>query len=123
MWAFLDDATLDAIVQRSVEPRHVAALYRGCTLLRDRRVQVADRAVLVEIGWSWLDSGRTGEVVASSDSDAVIAIRSANVGFLVSLAGDGQVPVPTCGTPLAREVVEQKYRVVRIERLQRDLSA
>lgn len=117
MWAHLDGPLLRAIVTRSVTPQRAASHYRGCTLLSDARVQVADRSAFVAVGWSWLDSARHGEVLADSGPFALVQIGNRSHSFVVHVESDGYVPVPPCGDVIdAATPAEPRYRVRRVER-------
>jgi hypothetical protein len=115
MWAFLDPPTLAAIVDRSADVGQVGRYYRGCTLLTDRRMQLADRCALERVGWSWLDSSRRGAVLAFNDQGALIEVANAERRFVVQVELHRHVPVPKCGEAAdAATASEPEYRVAAV---------
>ena len=99
MWGYLDARSLTSILDRTCSAIEAAQRYRGCTLLRDRRVQVADRAVFARAGWRWLDSPRSGSVLAFTDDEALVEVHSESDRYIVRLATRARlVPNPHCGS-------------------------
>jgi hypothetical protein len=58
-WAFVEEATLEGIVQRTLATRDLAPFYRGSAAF-DAHLQVAEREALIRHGWEWLDWPRRG---------------------------------------------------------------
>jgi hypothetical protein len=100
-WAYLDDESLTAIVQRSRPARDLLDHYRGCVLLDSPELQALEREVLRERDWPLIDLPRSG------------SMRRAGVCTLTVEIGDGleeqwvgtvettrTLPVPECGRPI-----------------------
>lgn len=105
-WGYLDAELLAGIVDRSLDVEVAAGLYRGCTGLGAPAVQACDREAFREIGWSWLDHRRHGEVVEDQDGRSQVRISYAgpqgDTGTYEALVGVRRlVPIPECRKPLA----------------------
>ncbi len=115
-WAFLDRPTLARIVAQEGPLADLLPHYRGGAGLRKRSVQVLERAVLGEVGWPLLSSGRHGEVLddgrvrltvtpalaspsVSSPSVSSPSVSSPSVWEGTVVAGR-ELPVPDCGAPI-----------------------
>lgn len=100
-WAWLDDALLDAILERSGEVASVIPHYRGSTALMEPVVQFVERAAFAEVGWEWLDNERAGSVVASDGEWTTVRIDSALGTWFGTVQKMGTVPQPVCGEELS----------------------
>ena len=117
-WAFLDLDVLVGIVDRTFDPAHAAAHYRGCTGLHGPEAQAADGAALAAVGWSWLDRARTGTVVARDGARTRVRLEGRHPdGTVTVLDADVEavrmVPVPDCGRPPAEARKAAPELVVR----------
>lgn len=104
-WAYLDEETLPAIVDRTLDVDVAATLYRGCTGLDDPAVQVCDREALRRLGWSWLDHHRSGHVLTRDDDLTTVRLDyqtpSGKTGaFEATVEVARRLPVPDCRRPL-----------------------
>lgn len=115
VWAHLDVETLAAIVDRSLPAAEAARHLRGCAAFPPA-VQVADRAVLAERGWSWLDAARFGEERTERRIGLCYETPDGVRGdYDVCLAEGRRMPVPDCGndpTTATKSAVE--LRVTRL---------
>ncbi|MCU4185359.1 hypothetical protein K6U06_13375 [Acidiferrimicrobium sp. IK] len=109
-WGFVDAGSARAILRREEPIEALLPLYRGCAGLPSPAVQAVERAVLAELGWSLLDTPRTGEdlgdgrvaLVVDPDGDAMRWEATVNAGRVL--------PVPDCGalpSPGAKTATEQ----------------
>lgn len=94
-WAWLDDVVLGAVLDRTGEPAELLAHYRGSTGMPDPWTQVAEAAVFAEVGWGWLDEGRTARVV----EPGVVLVESTIGEWEVEVEHRGAAPQPVCGEP------------------------
>lgn len=94
-WAWLDDAVLAAVLDRSREPVELVDHYRGSTGMPDPWTQVAEAAVFAEVGWSWLDEARSARVV----DPGVVLVESSTGDWEVEVEDRGSAPQPVCGEP------------------------
>jgi hypothetical protein len=105
LWAYLDGDLLEGILTRTLDIDVAAGLYRGCTGLGHPAVQAAEREVLRELGWSWLEHARTGRVVDEAHGRTQVRLdhvapdgRRGNFDATVEVAR--VLPVPDCRRPL-----------------------
>lgn len=112
-WAYLEPQTLTGIVERTMPVEIAGTHYRGCFGLDGPEVQAADREGLLHHGWSWLDTPRSGEVVARDGRRTVVRLEGAGVVHEAEVELTRMMPVPDCGKPieLAKEA-EPEWRVV-----------
>lgn len=97
MWAYLDAATLDAVVHRRLDPTQAAARYRGCAGLATREAQAVERSALALVGWSLFDGGRR----ALTGPGGTATLYLDDGGHLRTFSGQVSVrrrlAVPGCG--------------------------
>ena len=101
VWAWLDDALLAAVLERSGDIGKVMPHYRGSTALAAPAVQVAERALFEAVGWAWLDTPRRGEVVEQDGDRSVVHIESALGSWRAVVERVGTRPQPLCGVELS----------------------
>jgi hypothetical protein len=107
VWGWLDDALLAAVLERSGDIGKVIPHYRGSTALAAPAAQVAERAVLATVGWSWLDTPRHAEVVerqreGERDGDRSVVRVASEVGSWRAVVDRiGSRPQPLCGVDLS----------------------
>ena len=97
VWAWLDAGDLDAILNRSRPPAELVGQYRGSTAVSSGAAQVAEAAVLADVGWSWLDSRRTAEVVERREELSIVEVTSTVGSWEAEVIQVGVVPQPVCG--------------------------
>lgn len=95
VWGWLDDDVLEAVLDRSRPPADLLRHYRGSTAMPDPWTQVAEAAVLAEVGWSWLDESRSAQVV----EPGVVHVESTAGEWEVRIDDRGIAPQPVCGEP------------------------
>lgn len=114
-WAFLDRPALDGIVARTLPAAEAATHLRGCAAFSPP-VQVADRAVLAERGWDWLDTARSGH----EPSPGRVALRfedpgGVRGGYEVVVEPGRDMPVPDCGAdPALAKKSQPELRAVEV---------
>jgi hypothetical protein len=81
-------------------------------------VQVADRAALMEQGWSWLECARFGDQRCNQRVELGFETPTGGRGgFEVWLAKGRQMPVPDCGAGAASATkVQSELRVLHLQR-------
>lgn len=99
-WAYADADLLDAVVRRTADLASITTHDRGSSAL-DPWAQVVERAVLVERGWAWLDTGPVESHTAiAPDGQRARVTLSWDGG---SATGEVEVtrtlPVLVCGEP------------------------
>lgn len=122
-WAHLDDGTAAALALRSVEPSALLGHCRGSAALARGPAQVADVAVLGEIGWPWADATRTATVTGFDRATLATTVRvdgtladGERVVRVVVVEVERYVPQITCGAIDAPEYdVEPVWRVASID--------
>lgn len=94
-WGWLDDPTLAAVLDRSRPPADLLGHYRGSTAVHGAAAQVAEAAVLADVGWTWLDAARDVREV----EPGVVAVESTLGEWEVLVDDGGIAPQPVCGEP------------------------
>ena len=98
LWAFLDERSLAAIVQRNGDLRAACAGYRGCSALPSAAAQAVERAVLLELGWSLFDCHRRAAQVAPGRLRFDVRGADGEISTWHAIVSDGRhLPVPQCG--------------------------
>lgn len=112
-WAYLDAGLLAEIVQRTAPIDLAARHYRGCVGLEAPELQVADREAMIRHGWAWLDTPRTGRVVAREGAHVVARLEAPGVVHEVVLEGYDSSPVlQSCAKQTeGRTSTERQWRV------------
>lgn len=62
-WAWLDESLLSAILLRDSPVTDLLPRYRGNSLLESIEEQVTEKAILAEVGWSWLSCAKSSMVL------------------------------------------------------------
>ncbi len=99
MWAHVDLALLDAILERSCEPREIIGRCRGSIAAPPGPGQVAECEILARIGWEWRpDSVSVDEdtvIVRGTTGSYRVEVRPRRVVPTVSCRADGGLPAKT----------------------------
>jgi len=115
VWAWLDDAVLAAVLDRAGDVGKVLPHYRGSTAMPSPALQVAERAVFEAVGWSWLDTPRSGEVVGHDGKRTVVRIDSPVGSWQAVVERVGRRPQPLCGVDLSgAKKTDDQFRLVSI---------
>ena len=107
-WAHLDPVTARRVADRSGPVDSVIGHCRGSSLFAAGPAQVADRAVLGAIGWSWADATRRvlvpDVVLPAAPGDAPVDVTvlgrlpdGSDVAHVVTVDVAERVPTPDCG--------------------------
>ncbi len=99
-WAWLDDALLASVLDRSGDPRKVLPHYRGSTAMPSPLLQFADRWVFGDVGWDYLDASRGGAVVEVDDDCTTVRIDTSIGSWTAVIKKLGTTPQPVCGDEL-----------------------
>lgn len=116
-WAWLDDAVLDAVLDRSRPPSELLPYYRGSAGIGAPVVQAAEAAVFGAVGWSWLDEERTGRVVEDDGHHRVVRIESTAGAWQATVVREATVAQPVCGDASPGPKRDDVLRVVDLRRL------
>ena len=116
VWGWLDDAVLSAVLERSGDIGKVIPHYRGSTALAAPPAQVAERAVMAAVGWSWLDTPRSASVAEQDGDRTVVAVESEVGSWRAVVERVGTRPQPLCGVDLtAAKKTDDVWRLVELE--------
>jgi hypothetical protein len=111
-WGRLDDVGLDVLLERARAVESILPYYCGWGGAAMGAEQVAERAVLLEQGWSWLQTLR--RVRRSGDC---VVIQSKDVRYEATVEPRGQECVPFGCDALPRSVTQFAVRsLVRVDR-------
>jgi hypothetical protein len=124
-WAHLGVDVADHVVRRDTGPARVAAHCRGSSLFDGGPAQAADRAALVQVGWSWAGAVRRAEVVAFERDTLATTVGISGTtadgdthAFTVRVEVERHIPTPTCGVVEGPEYqVEPVWRVADLQRV------
>lgn len=99
-WAYADADLLESVLTRTGDLARLAVHDRGTTSL-DPWAQVVERALLVELGWGWLDVDLTAvsTVVADDRQSAVVTLRWPGGQATGEVEVARVLPVLVCGEP------------------------
>lgn len=112
-WSTLTPELTVAIVEQSLPTNRLTSHYRGNLGVHGRPAQIAEGAVFLEQGWSWLDTERTVDVAETEDVLAIATVRSADHETTVTMRKQEAIPVPTCGEDLdASTKATPQYRII-----------
>lgn len=123
-WAHLDlDAAL-AVIRRDAAVDQLVTHCRGASSLPPAG-QVADRELLVRVGWDWLGTTRSVQVAerggTSRRSDVRVDATAPDgtpVAAMVQVELDHEIPQPTCGDPAdSGAPMAPVWRVARVDRI------
>ena len=93
-WGFLDVAGAVRVVRREGPVAEVLGSYRGCAGLASPAVQALERAVLGQVGWPLLDTGRRGD----DSGTGLVTLSAGPAGRWEATVRPGRVlAVPQCG--------------------------
>jgi hypothetical protein len=96
LWAWADEALLQAAAFGEGKPGEWLGRYRGCATLGSPAQQAVERAVLAEVGWRLIGSMRR----ATDLGDGVVRLESEWGDVWEAAVREGRrVPQPDCRTP------------------------
>jgi hypothetical protein len=115
-WAFLDRPALEGIVDRTLPAAEAATHLRGCAAFSPA-AQVADRAVLAQQGWGWLDCARSAEERSPRRVEVTFETPGGERGGYDLLVEEGRMmPVPDCGgDPQLAKKSQPELRVASLQ--------
>ncbi|MEH2213239.1 sucrase ferredoxin [Nostoc sp.] len=101
LWGHLEPEVLDLLVNRNDSVLGLRQFYRGWTGLT-KFEQIAEREIWMQLGWTWLDYLKSGEVLAKEEMNEEHDPNWANVriGFAASdgsTSGAYEARVEVCG--------------------------
>jgi hypothetical protein len=113
VWAHLDADALHRIVRRDGPLDDLLPRYRGCAGVGPSMVQAVEREVFARLGWSWLDHGRRGRVLADGRVRLeAVAPDGSERAWEATVEVGRTVAVPDCGRPLDQaKKSESEWRV------------
>ncbi|MDP1793357.1 MAG: sucrase ferredoxin [Acidimicrobiales bacterium] len=100
-WAWLDDALLDAILEREGDLATVLPHYRGSTAMATPALQLLDRAVFGDVGWHYLELPRRGVTVEHAGARTTVRLETSVGAWTGVVEQVGTVPQPVCGFDLS----------------------
>jgi hypothetical protein len=95
-WSYLTAELTVAIIEQSIGTTRLGAHYRGNLGIDGRPAQVAEAAVFLDRGWTWLDSDRSVTIETTGGSVAA-TVTSADHQAVVTMQAVEAIPVPACG--------------------------
>ncbi|ADP80870.1 Sucraseferredoxin family protein [Pseudofrankia inefficax] len=98
-WAYGDEDLVETVLRRKGDVADVAGNYRGCCGLGGPQVQALELEVLRRVGWSLLDSPRSGSFDGSRAELACVDDAGATVTWSADVARGRAVPTPDCQRP------------------------
>lgn len=128
-WAHLDAATARGVVDRTAPIDAVIGHCRGSSLFAAGPAQVADRAVLGELGWAWADATRrvdvVGEQVPAEPGGAAVEVSvdgrmpdGSEVAYVVTVDVEQLAPTPNCGVAAGEGTATAPvWRVLELRRI------
>ena len=75
-WAHLGTAELEVLMRLKGDIGILDGHYRGWAGLASPFLQVAEKALMLEHGWTWLDAPKAGEVVEEGDGWAEVNLKA-----------------------------------------------
>ena len=99
VWAWLDAERLTAVLERTCPPADLRSHYRGSTAMATPALQMAEGAVLAEVGWSWLDEVRSGTTIEAGPDRWVVHIESTAGDWEAVVERLGVSRQAVCGEP------------------------
>ncbi len=100
-WAWLDDALLETILERSGDLGAVLPHYRGSTVMPTPALQLLERAAFGEVGWAFLDASRAGTMVSVNGARTTVHLETSLGAWTGVVEKLGTVPQPVCGAELS----------------------
>jgi len=116
MWAWLDESSLAAVLDRSAPVPDVIGHYRGSVAMPRPEVQAAEAAVFADVGWAWLEAARAGEVIDAGDDRWVVRIDSSVGSWRAEVVNHGDVAQPTCSSDEPSSKHDPQLDVVALDR-------
>lgn len=98
-WSYLTAELTVAIVEQSVDTQRLGAHYRGNLGIDGRAAQIAEAAVFLDHGWTWLDSERS-VATEPADDHVVATVSGPDDQVVVTMRAVEAIPVPACGEPI-----------------------
>ena len=119
-WAYVDELTIDSIIHNSGPISKLNKNYRGCALVSSVQEQNAERELLFDLGWSWIDFKKYISTVKSSkenDSHLVNAFylepkMNSKHNFQFKIQYEKSIPTMNCMKE-GNKGLNKKYRVVK----------
>ncbi len=112
-WSTLTPELTVAIVDQSLRTDRLTDHYRGNLGVQGRPAQIAEGAVFLDQGWSWLDDKRTVDVAETEDGLTIATVRSSTHETNVTMSEHEAIPVPACGEELdASTKATPQYRII-----------
>jgi len=100
-WAYLDERSLQSILDQSCDPAEVAWQYRGSAACGSGAEQAAEREAFVRNGWEWLGWKRFTEDRGGGRIHVHFERPDGHTGtYEVDTEVARWVPVPRCGEPV-----------------------
>ncbi|MEM7288173.1 MAG: sucrase ferredoxin [Actinomycetota bacterium] len=102
MWAYLDPGGLRDVLTRSGDASTVADRCRGWWGADTGPAQVAERALLLEEGWTWEQAPRTAEVIGEADGVVTVQVTAGEDGlrtWIAEVRAGREVPTIACRAP------------------------
>lgn len=123
MWAYLDEPLLAGILDRSTSATEAAPHCRGWWGARGPAAQVAEAAVLAEVGWDLDRMSRSTRVVGSDDegdggrSGTTVTVDTEVGRWMVAVEPGRLVATVTCGAPGGLPAKQaREWKVVGLDR-------
>lgn len=114
-WAWLDDALLDCILNRSGDLTDVLPHYRGSAAMATPALQLLERAAFADAGWEFLDVARQGETVAVDGLRTTVRVETATGAWTGVVEQVGTTPQPVCGEELrAAKKVDDVLKLIEV---------
>ncbi len=115
-WAWLDDALLAAVLDRSRPPADLRAHYRGSAAMGHPSLQVVEAELFGRFGWKWLDHWRRGAVRRDAGDRWEVVVESALGTWHGVVEKTGTTPQPVCGDPLTMAVKhDDRLRLLELD--------
>ena len=119
-WAYVNELTLDSIIAKSEPIKTLIRNYRGCALLSSEQEQNAEKELLFDLGWNWVDMKKqisTIESLSKNDSHIVSAFYlepqlNSKHGFEFKIQYTKSVPTMNCMKD-GNKGLNKKYRVIK----------
>ena len=119
-WAYVDNLTIDTIIYKSGSITKLNKSYRGCALVSSVQEQNAEKELLFNTGWGWIDSKKyvsTVESINEPDSHIVKASfvdpqLNSETNFKFTIEYIKSVPTMNCMKE-GNKGLNKKYRVIK----------
>jgi len=119
-WAYVDEMNIDSIIHNSGQISNLNKNYRGCSLVSSVQEQNAEKELLFDLGWSWIDFKKYVYTVKSSkenDSHLVNAFylepdMNSKHNFQFKIQYEKSIPTMNCMKE-GNKGLNKKYRVIK----------